>query len=181
MAQHYKIRQMTEQDKVVKDLDDIIAVKENLNWKPSVFDDCERCRARIYANATGFKYDPKGSDANANAWRHATVIKASAHVNAGHEDENGEIVPDYWIKVRNHQNELATIEAFADEIKESDALFHWRHVNEARADVENCHYARPKFRCPKCFSLLVEVKQEAYGDSTDCPDCGYHDFFSIGD
>ena len=35
--------------------------------------------------------------------------------------------------------------------------------------------------CPKCGSLWCTHAQQAWGNATDCPDCGYHQFYSIGD
>jgi hypothetical protein len=44
-----------------------------------------------------------------------------------------------------------------------------------------CTWAERKARCPKCQSLQIKTTQEAYGNSTDCPECGYHSYYSIGD
>lgn len=43
------------------------------------------------------------------------------------------------------------------------------------------HLASPVPRCPKCRSTRYTGRDEAWGISHDCADCGYHHYFSIGD
>jgi hypothetical protein len=41
--------------------------------------------------------------------------------------------------------------------------------------------ANPIPKCPRCHSKAVTWTTQAWGNAEDCPDCGYHDFHSIGD
>jgi len=58
---------------------------------------------------------------------------------------------------------------------------HFRHADSLSQRCADGAWIKVDPQCPKCHSERVTVTQEAWGDATDCPDCGYRDFRSIGD
>lgn len=60
----------------------------------------------------------------------------------------------------------------------------WVHTGTERSvcvGTPRFSIANPVPRCPDCHSRAVTTTAQAWGNATDCPDCGYHHFFSIGD
>lgn len=60
----------------------------------------------------------------------------------------------------------------------------WHHASNpgARGDYAQFgHTADPVPQCPQCRGSNIGHTDAAWGINTDCPDCGYHNYLSIGD
>jgi predicted RNA-binding Zn-ribbon protein involved in translation (DUF1610 family) len=56
----------------------------------------------------------------------------------------------------------------------------WTHVADNTQLCGN-EMAAPLPHCPNCDNTNLIFTAQAWSNDTDCPDCGYHSYASIGD
>jgi hypothetical protein len=147
------------------------------------FDDCEGCGWRIQYCPTWkvFVYDMTDEYSKYN---HSVIREIKKTREGNHPLFEVTIAP--WNR-KPGEPELVLLEDVSlVDIRKNDTSGSWHHLSlnhpSFSGDTKGvCGYARRADRCPKCKSLQCKTTQEAWGNSTDCPECGYHSFYSIGD
>lgn len=146
------------------------------------FNDCESCGWRIM-RVPAWKVFFTDIQDDYSKYNHS-IIREVMPARRGYD-----VVVSPWNRKPGDPEEVILEEVFYGDMRQADGGGVWEHVSphhpsflpKEEQEGKVCTFASPSPRCPKCNSLKIQYSQLPYGNATDCPECKYHSYYSIGD